>query len=125
MENKTTILIADDSESIRLALSKTLRDAGFHVDEACDGKEALKKAKKVDYDLIITDVKMPKISGLELIGTLRKLRQYKTIPILSLTNLNTQGFITELKKVGATGWIQKPFGRAGLLKTLNQLSFPV
>lgn len=122
MDSAIKALIADDAESVRLALAMTLRSVGIDVVEAADGKEALALAQKQNFDLIITDVKMPGINGLELICRLRKMRQYKTTPILSLTNLNTESFLRELKAAGASGWIQKPFGRDGLLRTLDRLA---
>ena len=115
------VLIVDDSKVVRQVLAMTLQDAGFSVIEASNGKEAIKLAKKYRFEFVITDIKMPKMDGLELIRKLRKMRQYKKTPILSLTNLNSDHFKTELKQAGATGWVNKPFGRHSLLNTIEKL----
>lgn len=121
--NKTlNALIADDSSSIRMVLSMTLRDAGINVVEATNGEEAFAYASKQQFDFIITDIEMPKLNGLELIKKLRALDNCKYLPILTLTNLNSDRIKNELKLIGATGWLQKPFGPANLLKTIERLA---
>lgn len=122
MKNTINALIVDDSAAIRMVLRVTLRDAGFNVVEAANGEEALAHATTQQFDFIITDVEMPKVNGLDLIKKLRALTNYKFIPILSLTNLNSDRIKNELKLAGATGWIQKPFGPGSLLKTLEKLA---
>lgn len=84
-------------------------------------KQALKLAKKEHFDFILTDIRMSEMDGLRLIRKLRQLRRYRETPILSLNNLNSERFKQELKRVGATGWVQKPFGRQTLLNTINKL----
>lgn len=121
--NKTlNALIVDDSASVRMVLSITLKDAGINVVEATNGEEALAKVTKQQFDFIITDIEMPKVNGLELIKKLRALDNYKYRPILTLTNLNSDRIKNELKLAGATGWMQKPFGPKSLLKTVEKLA---
>jgi len=121
MDGKLHILIADDSDVVRMALVKTLEDAGHQVVETTNGQEALEMACQQSFDLVITDMKMPKMNGLELIIELRRLKDYQATPILGLTNLNTETILAQLKAAGANGWLQKPFGRDGLLNTLHEL----
>lgn len=121
MQQRLSALIVDDSEVVRMVLAMTLQDAGIKVAEAANGKEALILAKKQRFDFVVTDIKMPKMNGLDLIRKLRKLRKYRHIPILSLTNLNSDHFIRELKAAGASGWMQKPFGRNSLLRIIGKL----
>jgi len=115
-------LIVDDSESIRMVLRITLSDAGIEVFEATNGEEALNQAQNNIFDFVITDINMPKMDGMDLIRALRKLPHYRFTPILSLTNLNSDKIKQELKSVGATGWLQKPFGPENLIKTIEKLA---
>ena len=122
MAKQLRVLIADDSDVVRMALAKTLQDAGHQVVETANGQEALAVAQQQNFDLVITDMKMPKMDGYELIAELRQLKSYQAIPILSLTNLNTAAFLAQLKAAGADGWVQKPFGKDSLLHTLDKLA---
>ena len=122
MNQAKTALIADDSASIRMVVSITLRDAGVKVVEVANGEEALRLAQQQQFDFVITDINMPIMDGLDLIKALRKLAGYRFTPILTLTNLNSDSIKQELKALGATGWIQKPFGAESLLKTLEKVA---
>lgn len=122
MNHTMTALIADDSEAIRLVLGLTLRDAGIEVVEATNGEEALSLAQNQQFDFVITDINMPIMDGLDLIRALRKLAAYRFTPILSLTNMNSDRIRQELKSIGATGWLQKPFGPENLLKTIAKVA---
>jgi len=115
------ILAVDDSASMRQMVSFTLKGAGFDVTEASDGVEALTKAKTDKYDLVISDVNMPNMDGLTLVGELRKLGEFKFIPILLLTTESSTEKKKEGKAAGATGWIVKPFNPDQLLKTVNKV----
>jgi len=115
------ILAVDDSASMRQMVSFTLKGAGFDVTEASDGVEALTKAKSDKYDLVISDVNMPNMDGLTLVGELRKLGEFKFIPILLLTTESSTEKKKEGKAAGATGWIVKPFNPDQLLKTVNKV----
>ena len=115
------ILAVDDSASMRQMVSFTLKGAGFDVTEASDGLEALNKAKANKFDLVISDVNMPNMDGLTLVGELRKLGDFKFIPILLLTTESSVEKKKEGKAAGATGWIVKPFNPDQLLKTVNKV----
>ena len=115
------ILAVDDSASMRQMVSFTLKGAGFDVTEASDGVEALGKAKSGKFDLVISDVNMPNMDGLTLVGELRKLGNFKFIPILLLTTESSVEKKKEGKAAGATGWIVKPFNPDQLLKTVNKV----
>jgi len=115
------VLIVDDSHIMRMVIIMTLQDAGFNVVEAENGKQGLHLAKQTDFDLVITDIRMPVMDGLQLIRRLRKQRHYRKTPILSLTNLNSAHFKEGLRLAGANGWVHKPFGRESLLRTINTL----
>lgn len=104
-----TILTADDSASMRQMISFTLSEAGFEVIEASDGKEALDKLLKNPVQLVITDLNMPNVDGVELIRQLRAMPQYKFVPIVMLTTESLEAKKQEAKAAGASGWIVKPF----------------
>ena len=115
------ILIADDSVSMRESLKFTLEDAGHDVVEATNGKEALDKAKETEYELIISDVNMPVMNGLEFIKNVRQDSENKFTPILVLTTESGVDKKTIGKDVGASGWIVKPFQAKQLLDTIAKV----
>lgn len=116
-----TILAVDDSNSMRQMVSFTLKQAGHDVTEAADGVEALELAKKSSFNLVISDVNMPKMDGLTLIKHLRTLPSYKFTPLLMLTTESGSDKKQEGKAAGATGWIVKPFNPDQLLSTVNRV----
>ncbi len=113
-----TILIVDDSESIREVVSFTLESAGYNVLIANDGEDAQQYLDGREIDLLITDLHMPRMNGIELIKKVRDHSIYKLIPILFLTTESQQAKKLEAKDAGATGWIIKPFVPAKLLAAL-------
>jgi len=115
------ILTIDDSSSIRQMVFYTLNNAGFEVDEAVNGQEGLTQAKKVNYDLVLTDQNMPVMDGLTVIRNLRVLPEYKTTPILMLTTEAGEAMKSHGKASGATGWLVKPFNPNKLLEVVNQV----
>ncbi|MCW8831626.1 MAG: response regulator [Gammaproteobacteria bacterium] len=117
----TSILLVDDSASMREMVSFTLRGVGHEVSEAEDGVEALEFAKNTSVDLVITDVNMPNMDGITLTAELRKLDNYKFIPILILTTETGSVRKEQGKVAGATGWIEKPFDPDHLLGTINRV----
>ncbi len=115
------ILAVDDSASMRQMVSFTLKGAGHDVVEASDGTEALEIAKKHEVDLVLSDVNMPKMNGIELVKNLRQLPTYKFTPILMLTTESAGDKKMEGKSAGATGWIVKPFNPDQLLSTIKKV----
>jgi len=114
------LLIVDDSTMLRDMLNYALNEGGYtDVVEAVDGVDGLEKAKAQTFDLIITDVNMPNMDGLTLIGELRKLSAYSSKPILVLTTERSDEMKAKGKAAGATGWIVKPFVPDQLLKAVN------
>lgn len=116
-----TILAVDDSASMRQMVSFTLKGAGYDVIEAEDGQKAFEKAKVSPVDLVLTDVNMPVMDGIELVQHLRTLPDYKFIPILMLTTESGSDKKSQGKKAGATGWIVKPFNPEKLLATIKKV----
>ena len=116
-----TILAVDDSNSMRQMVSFTLKQAGHQVTEAADGEEALALAKSNSFNLVISDVNMPKMDGIALIKALRTLPSYKFTPLLMLTTESGSDKKQEGKAAGATGWIVKPFNPDQLLATVKRV----
>lgn len=116
-----TILAVDDSASMRQMVSFTLQQAGHQVIEAVDGAKALELAKTQSADLVLSDVNMPNLNGIELVKALRSLPAYQYTPILMLTTESGTDKKGEGKAAGATGWIIKPFNPDQLLATVAKV----
>jgi two-component system chemotaxis response regulator CheY len=116
-----TILIVDDSESIREVVSFTLENEGFKVKVGVDGNDALRFLTGEKIDLIITDLHMPVMNGIEFIKVVRNSSDYKMIPILFLTTESQTEKKLEAKEAGATGWIIKPFVPAKLIAAVHKV----
>jgi two-component system chemotaxis response regulator CheY len=116
-----TILVVDDSESIREIVSFTLENEGYRVLLGKDGKDALKYLDEESIDLILTDLHMPEMNGIEFIKSVRSNAEYKTTPILFLTTESQTAKKMEAREAGATGWIIKPFVPAKLLEAINKV----
>jgi len=104
-----TIMTVDDSASVRLMVNFTLRELGYEIIEAENGKEALKKLEKKHIHMMITDINMPEMDGISLVKKMRANPEYRFIPIIMLTTESQIEKKNEGKKAGATGWIVKPF----------------
>lgn len=103
------ILIVDDSASMRQLVTFALEDAGYSVTQAVDGEDAFAKASGKRAEMVITDLNMPKVDGIELIRKLRGTPDYKFTPIVMLTTESQESRKQEGKQAGASGWIVKPF----------------
>lgn len=115
-----TIMTVDDSASVRQMVSFTLKNEGHDVIEASDGKDALGKLTG-RVDMIITDLNMPNMDGIELIRQVRAKPNYKFIPIIMLTTESQAQKKQEGKTAGATGWIVKPFKPEQLLAVVSKV----
>jgi len=115
------ILTVDDSASIRQMVTFTLRNAGYEVAEAVDGKDGLAKTNGEKFDLIITDLNMPNMDGTQMITAVRKLPACAFIPILMLTTESQSEKKDAARKAGATGWIVKPFNAEQLIAVVQKL----
>ena len=118
--NAATIMLVDDSATILLSISGVLSKAGYAIEKADSGEDALQKFRSgIKVDLLITDLNMPGMNGIELIREVRKLPTYKFVPILFLTTESQQARKLEAKAAGASGWIVKPVTADELLKTIK------
>ena len=126
LDRNKRILVVDDSSSIRLLVTGTLEEMnGFIVTEASNGFEAIRLVSSNDYDLVITDVNMPEITGLELVRFMRTHKDLETIPIIVIS---TEGSHADQKKaldLGANAYLIKPFEisdlKSAVLKVLGEI----
>lgn len=116
-----TILIVDDSATMRQMVGDTLRGAGFTVLEGVNGEDAIKRLTGKSVHMVITDVNMPKMDGLALVRRLRAEPAFRFTPILFLTTEYSEQRKLEGRSVGATGWIVKPFDPSRLLQVVTRL----
>ncbi|MBY0355127.1 MAG: response regulator [Rickettsiales bacterium] len=114
-------LTVDDSRTMREMVAFSLKSAGFEVMEAEDGRDALKVLGASKVDVIITDLNMPNMDGIELIRALRADSVHKFTPILMLTTESDGTKKTQGKEAGATGWLVKPFNPEKLIETVRKV----
>lgn len=116
-----SILVVDDSASLRNMVTFTLKQEGFDIVEAGNGQEALTKAKSGKFDLILSDVNMPVMDGITFCTEVRKLPAFKFTPVLMLTTESSPEMKQKGKTAGATGWLVKPFNPEKLLSTIKRV----
>ena len=104
-----TVLIVDDSASMRQMITFTLKDAGYDVIAANNGKDALSKIEECKVEMVITDLNMPEMDGIEFILQMKSKARYKFLPILMLTTESQDSKKQAGKQAGASGWLVKPF----------------
>jgi two-component system chemotaxis response regulator CheY len=117
-----TILIVDDSATMLMSLKSSLSLGGYQVETASNGLQAIDKLKAgLKPSLILTDINMPVMGGLELIGKVRAMPGCRFFPILTLTTESATAKRDEGRRLGATGWLVKPISGGDLLKVVKQL----
>ena len=118
-----TILIVDDSRSVRHSVSVVLKRAGFEMAEAGDGLEGLAMVdSNRNIDMVICDINMPNMNGLEMVEKIKAKPENKSLPILMLTTEGQASLVKRAKQAGAVGWIVKPFNPRQLVQTVNHLT---
>ena len=116
------ILTIDDSKTMRDMLMLTLVDAGFDVLQAVDGQDGVDLAERENFDIVITDINMPRMDGYEVIRQLRKRPEHQATPILVLTTESETDKKTIAREAGATGWLVKPFDPDKLIATVRKVA---
>ncbi len=119
-----SIMIVDDSATIRQTVKLTLIKAGYEIVEANDGKDALNKLNGKKVHLIISDVNMPIMDGITLLKEIKKSASHKFVPIMMLTTESQQSKVQEGKLAGAKAWLVKPFRPEQLLSAVDKLILP-
>ncbi len=119
-----TILVVDDSTSLRQVVGIALKGAGYEVIEACDGKDALGKISGKKVHLIISDVNMPNMDGITFVKEVKKIAEHKFVPIIMLTTESQEAKKQEGQAAGAKAWVVKPFQPAQMLTAVSKLVMP-
>ncbi len=119
-----TIMIVDDSPSLRQVVSIALKGAGYNVIEARDGQDAIGQLKGQKVHLIVSDVNMPNMDGISMVKAIKQLPHYKFTPIMMLTTESDTGKKMQGKAAGAKAWLVKPFQPPTLLNAVSKLVLP-
>ena len=119
-----TILIVDDSSSVRQVIGITLRGAGYEVVEGCDGVDGLKRLDGRKIHLIISDVNMPNMDGISFVKEVKQTPNYKFTPVIMLTTESADDMKRAGQAAGAKAWVVKPFKPEMLLNAVQKLILP-
>jgi two-component system chemotaxis response regulator CheY len=119
-----SIMIVDDSASLRQVVSIALKGAGYDVVEACDGKDALTKLDGRKLHLIVSDVNMPNMDGISFVKAAKLLPAYKFTPVIMLTTEAGDDMKQQGQAAGAKAWVIKPFQPAQMLTAVSKLVLP-
>jgi YesN/AraC family two-component response regulator len=119
-EKPLSILLVDDEEQILFSLKRLLELSDYHVNIAYNGKDALKKIHARNYDVVISDIEMPQMDGLELLTRIRKNVDY-TLPVILMTGFLNVEYAIEAIRRGASDFIRKPIDTKQLIKSVNSL----
>ncbi len=106
-ENNNKLLIVDDEEVMRDFLGEVLSEEGYRLDFASDGNEAIEKIKKVDYRVIITDIRMPKVEGTEVLRVAKEVSPGTEVIII--TGYASKEAADKCERLGAIAYLSKPF----------------
>jgi two-component system chemotaxis response regulator CheY len=128
---ESNVLVVDDSAAIRKILQRVLRQTGMIIGEiydAGDGQEALELLKTKEIGLVLSDINMPKMDGLQLLAAMKNTPQWRDIPVVMITTEGGETKVGEAVKLGAAGYVRKPFTAdqikeklAGILEAAVQL----
>ena len=119
-KQKKKILLVDDDASLRCMLAAALESSGFRVAQASNGREALSSANALESDIILTEIVMPEVEGLQLIQELLKVKP--CLKIISMSDLEcAEGYLYIARKLGAKGSITKPVHIGELLQLLDDV----
>lgn len=119
-----TVMIVDDSLSVRNVVGIALKGAGYDVLAAEDGKDALGKLTGQKVHLIISDVNMPNMNGIEFVKNLKQIAAYKFTPVIMLTTESGEDKKSQGQAAGAKAWVVKPFQPPQLLNAVSKLILP-
>lgn len=118
-----TVLVVDDSSTVRQQVALALKQAGFDIVEAADGREAIAALEaRRGIDMVVCDVNMPHVNGLEMVERVKAKPEHRALPILMLTTEGQPSLIKRAREAGAVGWIVKPFDANQLVQAARHLT---
>lgn len=117
----SAIHLVDDSATMLMSMEMLLKRAGYTVTKSESAEAAMTALESISPKLIITDLNMPSMNGIELIKTLKQQSKFRFTPMLMLTTESQQSRREEAKAAGATGWLVKPVEPEQLLGVVKQL----
>lgn len=118
-----TVLVVDDSSTVRQQVALALKQAGFDIVEAADGREAIATLEsRRGIDMVVCDVNMPHVNGLEMVERVKAKPENRALPILMLTTEGQPSLIKRAREAGAVGWIVKPFDANQLVQAARHLT---
>ena len=118
------VLIVDDSSTMRSVVKRAIKVSGFDVGEyweAADGKEALEKLRLHWVDVVLTDINMPNLNGMELVARIKEDEVLRTIPVIMVSTEGSERKVQESIRLGASGYIKKPFHPEDIRRTLGEV----
>jgi two-component system, chemotaxis family, chemotaxis protein CheY len=116
-----TIVIVDDFKTNAVILKSTMQCMGFNVLEAYNPSAALRFFDGRSIDLLITDFRMPEMSGAELTKKVKSIQAYRNMPVLILSSETSEEHKREAREAGAYGWLAKPFNIDRYMKIVNSV----
>ena len=122
------VLVVDDSAAIRKILQRVLRQTGMaigEIHEAGDGQEALALLDQHRVQLVLTDINMPKMDGLQLLASLKNSPQWSKVPVVMITTEGGEAKVSEAVRLGAAGYVRKPFTADQIKEKLTGILEPV
>ncbi len=114
--DKNRILLVDDESQVLESLKVFFRDQGYQVNTAPDGAAALEQLQQSPHDLVVTDIRMPNMTGIELLRSIKE--QYPHVEVILITGYGSEEIAAEARRLGAYDYIEKPFDALELLKTI-------
>jgi DNA-binding NtrC family response regulator len=116
---KSSILVVDDEDALRTVLSSELLNEGYEVRSASDGDEAITEIQKTPFDLVLLDIKMPRMNGFEVLKFIKE--SHPKTKVVMLTGFADLKNAIESKKLGADDFVSKPYDLVDLLTTIERV----
>jgi YesN/AraC family two-component response regulator len=120
MDTRISLLIVDDERAVRQLLIRGFEDQQYHIAEASDGCSALGKLRTEEFDIVISDISMPKMDGLRLLAEIR--RDYPDTAVILISGYPDEYCDKDVVKSGADGYVTKPFENEDIFRAVNSLA---
>ena len=115
---KLRVLIVEDGITMRMFYRDVLERAGFEVEEAVNGLEGVERAMTGSFDLLVVDINMPKMDGLQLLAAMKNSHEWRDVPVVMITTEGGETKVGEAVRLGAAGYVRKPFTADQIMEKL-------